>query len=181
MRYLVLLLLAACGPTSLYLRGPKGPTRQCSLPVPIGISHNVPEKYRPAILKAQKFWNEALGSKVFFDMGVVPYAPDDLEAGGLFVVGYPNNYKSATEENVARAFIRQNYHSCITGGFVSIIKPLEEQDAEMIDLAFKHELGHLLGLADIGVDGYLMSGRITRKNRPTSLSAEELEALKLFY
>ena len=179
MKFLVVFLMG-CGPTSYYLQSPKGATHQCSLPVMVGISHNVPPKERPAILAAQSWWNATLKSQVFFDMGVVPFAPDDLEAGGLFVVGYPNNYK-ATQEVVARAFVRQNYQGCITGGFVSLIQKLSEQDPKQVEFALKHELGHLLGLADLPWRGSIMSGKSEPSNFPTSFSEVELEALQLFY
>ncbi len=160
----------------------KGVPHWCDLPILVGISNNVPEEQRAVIKKAFSFWNEQSGIRLFFDMGIIPWAPDEPEAAAVIAVGYPRVKKFTTAYATSKMTYFQN-SGCISKASINLyvdLSLLEERDAFN---SVRHEFGHILGLRDKDTIDEVMSREIPRfyELSPTSPSNDDMDFIDKFY
>jgi hypothetical protein len=172
-------LLSGCS-SWMYMRNKEGAIlHHCSLPIMVATSSNLEPEYHYLVPEAISFWNEALGQKVFQDMGVQDGTPDSLAELMSIGIGYADNW-TATERTVAKFYPKaQPSSGCIRGGYVALIR-VSDIKPEQRKLMMIHELGHVLGLDDTGIRNTIMSGNLDN-NHASELTSEEKAALRLYY
>lgn len=114
--------------------------RAGDLPVLWAVHPSTPEELRRGARKAFSFWNQVLGSAVFFEAGVQEFAERSPEAAAVLIIHYHDG------PSCAQAALARMRH---VGGRIvqaEIVICRAAGDAESATTAVAHGIGHLLGL-----------------------------------
>ena len=186
---IVALLVMSCAHSYSHVTGTGATIRLCSLPELVVIGSDVPKEYHSTIVSGLKYWNEAVGKQVFFDMGKVDFTAYSDESNAFLTVSVMNEAVTETipYRNHTRATTQFRYNT--SSGCIDRVKMLInpnslDGDLDRFETTVRHELGHALGLEHSPTFTDIMSIAPSSERtmqHPIDASDEEVAAVRAIY
>lgn len=150
-----------------------------AFPIPWGFSCSFPDKMKPSVRRAFKWWDDMTPVDLFREVpgcGIVDYN------NGIYVIHSDSLYDKIEGETVwgtAHAAIRLDK---LKGGVITLWKPwLDSKEQDLNESVVRHEIGHLLGYDHGGDERCLMYPYITDKYRLQGLCRPERDIFRRLY
>jgi len=159
---------------SLVVEGSMAPVRPCSPPHYVGaeLGTDIVAPMEQAVL----YWNDALDYQVFIWAGETPFTRENDLFGALTLIYYED--PKGMGNMLGQTALMVGECGCLVLSQIRVSADLLETPP-VLGTVVRHELGHLLGLADVpDDDGQLMFEAMGGGIHPRGASTSELIAVR---